>query len=190
MNTKKKNLSVAAAVLAALAALSCSNELSRNDAPVELVVTNTQNLVQYDIQGGTRCGENFATVDLQVIAKNPTAAGPFVDVRVRRYRVSYARTDGGTQVPAPFVRSIDTLLIVGGGAQSVSGFVALLPEALDQAPFAALKVINGGRDPETGRNRIRMDIILEVFGETLAGDEVYDVTRLPMDFCSGCGGCA
>jgi hypothetical protein len=34
-----------------------------------------------------------------------------------------------------------------------------------------------------------MDVIVEIFGETLGGDAVYDATRFPLDFCYSCGGC-
>lgn len=187
---KKKWISVAAAAIVAVTGWSCSSELSDSASPVELVVTNSQNLNRIDLAGGDRCTENIATVSMLAIAKNSTVSGDFTQVRVSRYRVSYVRTDGGTQVPAPFVRSIDSLLTVGGGAQSLSNFLAFEQSALDQAPFAALLPNNGGRDPLTGRSTIRMDVILEIFGQTLAGDNVYDATRVPLDFCFQCNGCA
>jgi hypothetical protein len=34
-----------------------------------------------------------------------------------------------------------------------------------------------------------MDLILEIFGETLAGERVSGSTRLTVDFCVSCGGC-
>lgn len=191
---KKKWISIAAAAVLAAAGWSCSSELSDSGSPVELVVTNTQNLNRIDLAGNTtgstRCDETIATVNMQALAKNSTVAGDFTQVRVTRYRVSYVRTDGGTQVPAPFTRSIDSLLTVGGGVQSLSNFLAFEQSALNQAPFAALLPTNGGRDPQTGRSTIRMDLILEIFGQTLAGDNVYDATRVPLDFCFQCQGCA
>lgn len=185
----KRLTSAAALMLAAVVAGGgCSGELTESAAPVELVATTTQNLNMIEITGDDpNCAQPIATVQLQAIAKNPTAGGPFVDVRVTRYRVSYRRTDGGTSVPAPFVRSIDSLLTVGGGATGLSGFIAFEPGAFTQAPFAALFPNNGGRDPQTGRPFVQMEIVLEVFGQTLAGDKVYDVTRVPLDVCFDCG---
>src|SRR5205823_4032523 len=66
----------------------------------------------------------------------------------------------------------------------------LQPDALTQAPFAALLPQNGGRDPQTGRPVVQMDIILDVFGSTLAGERVSGSTRIPLDFCFDCAGCA
>src|SRR6185436_3990232 len=109
--------------------------------------------------------------------------------RISRYRVSYVRTDGGSLVPSPFVKSLDALLTVGGGATS-SPFIVFEADALNAAPFAALFPNNGGRDPQTGRSNIKMEVITEVFGRTLAGDNVYDATRQPVTFCYACGGCS
>jgi hypothetical protein len=35
-----------------------------------------------------------------------------------------------------------------------------------------------------------MDVLVELFGETLAGERVSGSTRFPLDFCYNCGGCA
>jgi len=190
MNIMKKNLTLIAAALLAGSMLSCSGELTDNASPVELVVTNSQNLHILDIgpNDDPDCDQDVGTINLQVIPKNGNATGDLLQVRVNRYRVSYQRTDGGTQVPASFVRSIDTL-VSSGGSGSLSGFTILEPDALNLAPFAALLPQNGGRDPQTGRPVVKMEVIVEVFGETLGGDNVYDATRFPLDFCYGCGGC-
>ena len=191
MNIMKNRFTFVAVALASMAALSCSSELTNSASPVELVVTNTQNLSRLDLDPlttDTDCGEQIGTVNMQVIAKNGSATGNFVQVRVRRYRVSYRRTDGGTIVPPPFVRSIDTL--IGVGASASSNFTVLEADALTQAPFAALQPQNGGRDAETGRPVVKLEVILEVFGETLAGDNVFDSTVFPLEFCFSCGGCA
>jgi hypothetical protein len=191
MHKMKKSLFLGAVILLSSAFLSCSNELADDSSPVTLVVTNTQNLRIVDIAPNTDddCDQDVGTIKLQVIPKNGSASGNLLQVRVSRYRVSYVRTDGGTQVPNPFVRSVDTLIGVGSTG-SISGFTILEADALNQAPFAALQPQNGGRDPQTGRPIIKMEVIVEVFGETLGGDNVYDATRIPLDFCYDCGGCS
>lgn len=190
MNTMKKRLTFVAMALAATAALSCSSELTNSAAPVELVVTNTQNLSRLDLDPltpDTDCAGTIGTVNMLVIPKNG-ASGEFLQVRVQRYRVSYRRTDGGTIVPASFVRSMDTL--IGVGSSATSNFTVLEADALSQAPFAGLQPQNGGRDAETGRPVVKLEVVLEVFGETLAGDNVFDSTVFPLEFCFNCGGCA
>lgn len=191
MNDMKKRLSLMAVAVAAMASLSCSSELTNNSAPVEFVVTNTQNLSRLDINPATTdtdCNQPIGTINMQVIPKSTAATGSLVQVRVQRYRVSYRRTDGGTVVPAAFVRSIDTL--VAPGASVGSNFTVLEADALSLAPFAALLPQNGNRDPQTGRSTVQLEVILEVFGETLAGDNVYDSTAFPLEFCFDCGGCS
>lgn len=187
---KKTTIYAAVAVLALIGAAGCSSELDDNAAPVELIVTNTQNLNQIDLQpaADNGCDQNVGTINLQTVAKNDTATGNLLQVRATRYRVSYQRTDGGTLVPSPFVRSIDRLVGIGGST-ALGDFVIVQSDAITQAPFAALLPQNGGRDPETQRPVVKMDVIVEVFGETLGGANVKDATRFPLDFCYACGGC-
>ena len=190
MGTMKKAFALGALALAATL-VGCSGELTDNAAPVELIVTNTQQLqiIDFSDNDDPDCDLDVGTINMQVIAKRSGLTGDFAAVRVTRYRVSYRRTDGGTLVPAPFVRAIDTLIGIGETG-SLSRFLILEPDALVQAPFAALLPQNGGRDPETGRPIVKFDVIVEIFGETLGGDNVFDSTRFPLDFCFDCGGCS
>jgi hypothetical protein len=186
-----KNMKVlAVAMLIAIASFGCSGELTNNAAPVELVVTHTAKVGVVDISPNDDpdCEEDLGTVDLRVIPKNSSATGNLVAVRVNRYRVSYRRTDGGTIVPAPFVRSIDTLVQLNTTSATVFRLFEL--GVLQTAPLISLQPQNGGRDPETLRPYVRFEVILEVFGETLGGDNVYDSTSIPLEFCYACGGCS
>lgn len=183
----------AAAALVAIAATSCNtSDYERDTSPVALIVTNTTLINTIDVLGGIGCGTNTGTINLQTIIKNPntltdvTVNPSFNDVRVTRYRVSYQRTDGGTLVPASYVNSIDILLTPGGTGTGT--FIVFRTDAFTQAPLAAL--IGGtGRDPETNRPVVSMDVIVEVFGQTLAGENVSGSTRFPLTFCANCGGC-
>jgi hypothetical protein len=157
---------------------------------VELVLSTTQALHQIDLQfGATGCATNLGTITMRIIPKNSNASSDLTNVRVNRYRVSYRRIDGGTQVPRAFVRSMDAL-VEEGSQTSISDFIVFESDALSQAPFAALQPQNGGRDPETGRPFVKLEVIVEVFGETIGGDNVSDSTAFVLDFCYDCGGCA
>ena len=184
-----------ALMITTAAMLSCSTDISRNTSPVDLVVTNSQSINQIDLAGNsgnsTGCSGSVGTINVEVRAKNPSNVDQqFNDVRITRYRVSYVRTDGGTAVPAPFVRSIDFLVKAAAGSTPINNFVILTSEQLNQAPFASLLPTNGGRDPQTGRTRVDMDVVVELFGQTLAGTNVSGTTRFTMTFCFNCGGCA
>src|ERR1051325_4095756 len=124
-----------AAAVAVAGVTGCSNDLNRNAAPVELVATNSQNLHVIDLEGGTRCNETIATVNLQAFLKNASQISDqtFNQVRINRYQVSYVRTDGGKIVPATFVRSIDNLLTPGGAPTALSDFQAFEVDAINHA---------------------------------------------------------
>lgn len=182
-----KSARLALMITAAMAAVSCNNELTRDASPVQLLVTNTQTISQIDLAGGTGCDQKIGTINVTATIKNPNVNTPqqYNAVRLSRYRVSYVRTDGGTAVPAPFVRSMDQL-VTTGASTPLNDFLILTSDQLLQAPFASLLPQNGSRDPETNRSVVGMDVIVDVFGETLAGSNVSGRTRFPLDFCYRC----
>ena len=184
------------AVIAALAVMmgGCNGDLTRSNAPVTLIVNNTQTLHRIDLAGGAGCSGALGTITVQALqltteSTNLPVDNRFNDVQLTSYRVSYVRRDGGTLVPAPFTRAASGIVELGSTGD-LSNFVVFDPGALNQAPFAALLASGGGRDPETGRNTVTMDVIVEVFGQTLAGERVSGSTRFTLDFCNNCQGCA
>lgn len=189
---KTKNLirfGVIALVVAAMVGCNGS-DLTRSASPVALIATTSQNLHEIDLAGGNKCDQNIGTINLQAIVKNPASGSTnttFEQVRVTGYQVSYVRTDGGKQVPAPFFMSMD-ILLTPGGAANATNFVGFQTDALLLAPFAGL--LANGRDAETGKPSISMDVVFTIFGETLAGDKVSATTRSPLTFCFHCNGCA
>ena len=193
----RKLASIATVALLGAAMLSCK-EINRQSAPVQLLLATTQILQQIDLKpGAANCNQNIGTVKItNVLIQNtqqpvnlPTNS-TLDDVLITEYRISYARTDGGTSIPAPFTRSISLSVPLGSAGANLGTFLAFQPDALSQAPFAALLPQNGGRDPQTGRPVVQMNIILEVFGQTMAGERVSGSTRIPLDFCFDCAGCA
>ena len=190
MRTMKNLVRLTALATVVLTLGACSNEIVSDAASVELVVTNTQNLLRLDTAGGQGCDELIGTINMTVVPKpGNSGAGQFDRVRVRTYRVSYRRIDGGTIVPNSFVRPIDTTIDVGGESGETL-FQILEGDTFTRAPFVSLLPQNGGVDPETGRRVVTLQVIVEVFGETLGGDDVYDSTSFPLEFCHDCGGCA
>lgn len=166
-----------------LALLGGCNEANRSRAAVELVASTTQEQMLIDFANPV--AGDLGTIVLRAIPKGDTIS-QYMDVRLLNYRVSYQRTDGGTQVPESFVRATSGILPVGGAGQSLNDFLILQSEALNQAPFAALLPQNGGRDPETGSDVIKMNAFVEIFGETLGGDRVKASVTIPLWFCVGC----
>jgi hypothetical protein len=194
----KRWIAITAAALM-LPLLACNQEsIATGNSPVGLIVSNKQTLSKIDLLGGPGCDQLAGTINLESFIKNPNAIGgnetapprnpELNNIRITRYRVSYQRVDGGTLVPASYVRSIDIILSPGGSSND-NNFTIFQQDAFTQAPFAAL-ISGSGRDPETNRQVITMDVIVEVFGATLAGENVTGVTRFPIEFCANCGGCS
>jgi len=198
MNRNRKRVALAAAAAVMLLAGGSCNDINKQSAPVDLVVTNTQNLRQIDLNGDAigsqKCQQTVAVVHILALQLMPPSTNPNLtpidlnQVKIDRYRVSYTRADGGHLVPAPFVRSTSTLVGINATAEGTN-FALFDVNAINLAPFAALRPENGGRDPETGRPIIALDTTLELFGTTLAGERVSGSTRMTLDFCFSCGGC-
>ena len=189
---------IAISLLLMIVAGSC-NDINKQESPVSLIVSNSQILTRIDLAGdpagSTECQKNVSEIHLTSVVVQPPTTNTVVSgadlnqIKVDRYQVSYVRVDGGHLVPAPFVRSTSVVLAAGASG-TPSTFVVFDPNALNQAPFAALLPQNGGVDPETGKPIITMDVILTFFGQTLAGERVSGNTRMTIDFCFSCGGCA
>jgi hypothetical protein len=195
MRKRTKIVTAVVGAVLVIALVACS-DINRQNGPVQLIVTITQNISTIDLEAGASgCDVSLGTVNLRSLflqdtgnTKLPTD-NRFNDILLRSYQVTYVRTDGGHQVPQPFVRTISGTLSAGAAASTLNNFEAFVPGAFDQAPFAALLPQNGGRDPETGKPFVQMDVLLEVFGETLAGERVSGTARSPLTFCFHCGGC-
>jgi len=176
----------------ALAVVGCNNDISRSSTPVELLMhTVSQPIAKFDFAAATStaCQQNVSNVVIENRVKNPaTTNTTFLDVHLTRYRVTWTRTDGGKQVPAPVDSSMD-LLVTAGGTVDTAVFHLGQFNIFDQAPFAALLPQNGGKDPDTGSTHIKFNVTTTVFGQTLAGDNVSASSTIPLEVCFNCGDC-
>ena len=194
MKNETKIVTIMMGALLGIGLLACS-DINRQNGPIQLIVTITQTISTIDVKkDAAGCDVSLGTVNLRsLFLQGGTSKVPiddrFNDVLLRSYRVTYVRTDGGHQVPEPFVRTISGTLSSGAAGSTLNNFQAFPPGAFDQAPFAALQSQNGGKDPETGKAFVQLDTIIEVFGETLAGERVSGTARAPLTFCFHCGGC-
>jgi hypothetical protein len=191
--TKRTLIHCAIALIGGLMLATCeTNEITQEEAPVLLVANVTDVLSRIDITDPD-C-PTAVQFQIQNVIKNPNVITDtrFLDVILRSYRVRAIRTDGGTVVPRENVQAISLLVPAGQTTTQFPILRLFQVGAGSEAPFAALNPTagTGGRDPETGRNLVQMDIIIEFFGETLAGTEVKsNPIRFPLTFCFDCGGC-
>lgn len=173
-------------VVALAALLGGCEDVARDASPVQLRAVATIDQEVLDL-ASPAAGDEFAKILVSsVVKRTDNLSDQLLDVRLSSYRVSYVRTDGGRSVPAPFVVAVNQLITAGGSGTELDNFYAVDPSALTNAPFAALLPQNGGVDPDTGRRTVELDVRVEVFGETLAGDDVYATTRFPLTVCYGC----
>src|SRR5205809_656273 len=111
MRNATKIVTIIAGALLAIGLVACS-DISRQNGPVQLIVTITQIISTIDIENGAGgCDVNLGTVNLRSLFLqdangNVPTDNRFNDILLRSYRVTYVRTDGGHQVPEPFVKTI------------------------------------------------------------------------------------
>jgi hypothetical protein len=202
MNLTMKRIALTAGTVLLLVVAAGCNDSNKQEAPVRLLVSNSQTLHTLDLAGDpagqNKCQQSIGTIILQSQTVEPATTNPTIStgeaaalntITVDRYQVSYQRVDGGRLVPSPFIRSTGVTLAPNSTAPPTT-FVIFDPNALAQAPFASLLPQNGGVDPETGRPAITMDVIVTFFGTTLAGERVSGSTRFSLSFCYLCGGCS
>lgn len=183
-NMRRKSAAFVITLALLVGSLAGCSEINRESAPVELLATIDQDTDTIDLLDLPT--ENLVTILLRAIQKRTDSDPRFLDVKLIRYQVSYRRTDGGSLVPASFVRTISGTVPVGGGPTIFNTFTVFDIESLQQAPFAALRPQNGGRDPETGNRFVKMDVIIDIFGETISGQRVSARAQAPFTFCAGC----
>lgn len=180
-----KTLLAFIATIAMFGMVACS-EINEEDAPVELIATIVDQVQVVDLLSPPA---SLGTIELRnIVKRDDVSSDRFLDVQLQSYRVSYVRTDGGKTVPQGFVRSTSGLIPADGAATELNSFLAFEVGAVSQAPFAALLPQNGGIDPETGLRSVTMDIIIDIYGETLSGENVSARARMPLTFCAGCQG--
>src|SRR5580765_1219747 len=103
MNRNRKRIAIVAAAAVLLLIAGSCNDINKQSAPVNLVVTNTQKLSQIDLAGdavgSTACSEGIGTVHIlaQAIGAPSSLPNPNLtpadlnQVKIDRYRVSYVR---------------------------------------------------------------------------------------------------
>lgn len=187
MGKKKQFTTAMTLLLLAAVVAGCSGDVATDDTPVFVTASATPRRTQVDIS--TDQEEGFVDVTLQVLPKRADAATDqrFLTVQFTRYRVSFSRSDGGTTVPRGFTAALPSTTVTAGGTATITNLPIFDPNAFTQAPFAALLAQNGGVDPETGQRFVKLTATIEIFGETLAGDNVSAFVQVPFTFCNGCG---
>lgn len=109
---------------------------------------------------------------LQNIPRDPRGTtSDLQSVELDSYEIVYRRADQGTRVPPARVRSIFSLVPVGG-TTTLENLDIMGPEQLLNPPLSDLLFENGAFDRETNSPLIVLDVQMRFFGRTLSGDEI------------------
>ena len=184
MRSRISLLSALGVLFLAFGILSCGDERTQNtQSPVILSLTDFDGL-PFQVSVNAAAAAGAVTVDsltLQNIPKDPRGSTTdLMSIELSAVEITYTRADIGTRVPPSRVRTIFSLVPVGGTA-NIEGLEIMGLEQLLNPPLSDLLFENGGFDQETGSPLVVIDVNIRFFGRTLGGDEVasgFDSFRL------------
>jgi hypothetical protein len=156
--------------VALMAGCSGSNHSADTDAPVYLTVDITQGVADVPVNLGADVV--IPTMSIKSSAKSPGAnLSGQDDVVLDEWVVTFRRTDGGTVASSSW-RNYYTVYVPNGGNAALNNYRIMPVESLSQAPLNQLFPENGGFDKETGKDNIRQELTISVYGKTIAGRKV------------------
>lgn len=181
------------ALLFALTAAGCAaGNIDNTPAPVVLVVgdlTPTSDPFGDVLTSGGTVPEDAIDVDFTARLKNPSdPTQPAVqDIVLERYEVTFARTDGGSAVPAGFQRAMNVRVRVTPHGQQneflTTASIVLVPSTIkSQPPLSHL--ISPGVEPGTGFINIQVTATIRFFGHTVAGEAVAGQASVGINFAN------
>lgn len=157
--------------LALLGLVGCASNDSRDtEAPVFLAVDIREGVADVDVSVPVDVTMGRLIISSQ--AKSPDEElSQQQDVHLTEWVVTPARTDGGT-VASPVWRNFYSVYIPAGGSATLENYRIFPSDYFRQLPLSRLFPENGGFDPETGQRNIRQRLRIEVFGRTIAGQDI------------------
>lgn len=172
--------SLAAALMAGCTG---SNHTADTDAPVYLTVDITKFAPDVPVNSLAD-----VVVESMTFKSNPKAPSANLsqqdDVVLTEWVVTFRRTDGGTAT-SPEWRNYETVYVPNGGTATLDKYRIMPVEYLSQPPLNQLFPENGGFDRETGKNNIRQELTVSVYGKTVAGRKVSLTFQVTIQFYYG-----
>lgn len=167
----KARVTLLVAVLGlALLVLGCSDLEETDTGGVVLKVDFVNVPGQIGVNDQTEV--TIPTIEIESIVPNVAdGQSQLMDVLVDLYEVTYSRADTGTRVPQAFIFKRASTVPVSS-TLTLTNFPVLGRAQMESEPLADLLFENGGIDRETNSSLIRMNVTFQIFGKTLAGDEV------------------
>ncbi len=114
--------------------------------------------------------------------KSPTAVlSQQQDVHLTEWVVTPTRTDGGA-VASPQWRNYYSVYVPANGNANLENYRIFPSEYFRQIPLSYLFPENGGFDPSTGQRTVRQRLHIEVFGKTVAGQNISVAFDVNLNF--------
>jgi hypothetical protein len=180
---------LAASILAALLMPGCNERFDDSASPLWFTVTSiTPSSTPFgDVYDSSTNSFHPDTVDVGLEAhfadqNEPPSGSAYTTIQVDRYRVSFSRTDGGVEVPAGFEQSLSVQVEAEGAEVLISGLVILRADQKLQPPLVYLTPLSYGFEPSTGYTTIACNCLVEFFGHTLDGEQVYAAGGVGINF--------
>ncbi len=103
------------------------------------------------------------------------------DVQLNEWVVTPIRTDGGA-VASPQWRNYYSVYVPANGSTDLQNYRIFPSDYFRELPLSYLFPENGGFDPSTGQRTVRQRLHIEVFGRTIAGQDVSVAFDVNLNF--------
>lgn len=162
---------IATLVLALVGLAGCGGNDSRDtEAPVVLSVEIEEGPADVDVNTPVDVTIGKMTISSQAKSPEETLSQQ-QDVHLNEWVVTPIRTDGGA-VASPQWRNYYSVYVPANGEADLQNYRIFPSDYFHQVPLSYLFPENGGFDPSTGQRTVRQRLHIEVFGKTVAGQDV------------------
>lgn len=184
-----RRAALAACVLSLILLPACNSTYDDTASPVFLTVVSVEPSSEpfgdvYDSALGSFMPD---TVELTLAAhfanqNSPPTSSPYTTVQVTHYRVTFERTDDGVDVPAGFQQGLTVSVDAGGSQVTVDDVTIVRADQKLQEPLYWLTPFSYGFEPSTGYTTIACNCIIDIYGQTLAGESVTARATIGINF--------
>ncbi len=184
-----RRVALVACILSLIVLPACNDSIDDVASPVWISVSSIEPASSpfgdvYDSELGSFMPD---TVKVSITANysnqtTPPTGTAYTTVQITSYRVTFARTDNGVDVPAGFQEALTVSVEAGGGSVTVDGLTIVRAGQKLQPPLYYLTPFSYGFEPGTGYTTISCNCIIDFYGHTLAGEPVSASAGIGINF--------
>lgn len=184
-----RRVALVACILSLIVLPACNDNIDDVASPVWITVSSVEASSSpfgdvYDSELGTFMPDTVkVTLTAHYSNQNePPTGTAYTTVQITSYRVTFARTDNGVDVPAGFQEALTVSLDAGAGSVTVDGLTIVRSGQKLQPPLYYLTPFSYGFEPGTGYTTISCNCIIDFYGHTLAGEPVSASAGIGINF--------